>query len=99
MNTIKKSALAIVALLATGMPLVTNAQSLSKGKVLVVMSSANELQLKDGKQYKTGVLPERVRDSLQEACRGGLYARDCKPQGRHPGHGCKLQQQNVLWRR
>ena len=54
MNTLKKSLLAIAAIIVAGTPLVSKAQAQSKGKVLVIMSSANELTLKDGKQYKTG---------------------------------------------
>ena len=38
---------------------------MSKGKVLVVMSSANALDLKDGKTYST--VSERIRYPLPQA--------------------------------
>ena len=84
MNTIKKSALAIMALLATGMPLVTNAQSQSKGKVLVVMSSANELQLKDGKQYKTGYYLNEFEVPYKKLVEAGYTPVIANPKGDIP---------------
>lgn len=52
MNLLKKGA-ALLAL-ATTFALPTGASAQSRGKVLVVMSSAHELDLKDGKKYSTG---------------------------------------------
>lgn len=52
MNLLKMGA-AILAL-ATTFALPTGASAQSRGKVLVVMSSAHELDLKDGKKYSTG---------------------------------------------
>jgi len=46
--------------------------SMSKSKVLVVMSSANALDLKDGKNLLDRLLPERVRRALPQAPRGRL---------------------------
>ena len=52
MSILKWSA-AVLALATAGMVSPT-ALAQSKGKVLVVMSSAHELDLKDGKKYATG---------------------------------------------
>lgn len=52
MSIIKLGAAALA--LATAFALPHSASAASRGKVLVVMSSANELDLRDGKKYSTG---------------------------------------------
>jgi putative intracellular protease/amidase len=84
MNTINKSALAIMTFLATAMPLVTNAQLQPKGKVLVVMSSASELQLKDGKQYKTGYYLNEFEVPYKKLIEAGYTPVIANPKGDTP---------------
>src|ERR1700743_2886161 len=52
MNLLKFGAAAFA--MASAFALPTGASAQSRGKVLVVMSSAHELDLKDGKKYSTG---------------------------------------------
>jgi putative intracellular protease/amidase len=84
MHFIKKTALAILALLATGAPLVGNAQTQSKGKVLVVMSSANELALKDGKTYKTGYYLNEFEVPYKKLVEAGYTPVIANPKGDTP---------------
>lgn len=84
MYTFKKSVLAILALLVTGMPLISKAQSQSKGKVLVVMSSANELALKDGKQYKTGYYLNEFEIPYKKLVEAGYTPVIANPKGDTP---------------
>ena len=82
MYNFKKSALTILALLMTGIPAVSHAQS--KGKVLVVMSSANELQLKDGKQYKTGYYLNEFEVPYKKLVEAGYTPVIANPKGDTP---------------
>jgi putative intracellular protease/amidase len=84
MYTIKKSAMAIMALLVTAMPLVSKAESQPKGKVLVVMSSANELALKDGKQYKTGYYLNEFEVPYKKLIEAGYTPVIANPKGDAP---------------
>ncbi|WP_260431358.1 hypothetical protein [Burkholderia contaminans] len=52
MNILKIGAAVLATATAFALPVGASAQS--RGKVLVVMSSAHELDLRDGKKYSTG---------------------------------------------
>jgi putative intracellular protease/amidase len=84
MFTIKKSALIVLALLMASMPSITKAQSQSKGKVLVVMSSARELALKDGKAYKTGYYLNEFEVPYKKLVEAGYTPVIANPKGDTP---------------
>jgi putative intracellular protease/amidase len=84
MYTFKKSTLAILALALTSTPVISQAQSESKGKVLVVMSSANELELKDGKQYKTGYYLNEFEVPYKKLVEAGYTPVIANPKGDMP---------------
>src|SRR5579862_2705276 len=70
MNLVKFGAAVLAMATAFALPVGASAQS--RGKVLVVMSSAHELDLRDGKHYETGydlnefVVPYRKLDLLMD---------------------------------
>ncbi len=84
MYTFKKAVLAALALLVAGTPMISKAQSQSKGKVLVVMSSANELTLKDGKQYKTGYYLNEFEVPYKKLIEAGYTPVIANPKGDTP---------------
>ncbi|WP_260739380.1 type 1 glutamine amidotransferase domain-containing protein [Tunturiibacter lichenicola] len=84
MYTFKKAVLAALALIVAGTPVISRAQSQSKGKVLVVMSSANELALKDGKQYKTGYYLNEFEVPYKKLVEAGYTPVIANPKGDTP---------------
>ncbi|MGM5058378.1 type 1 glutamine amidotransferase domain-containing protein [Rhizobium sp. 814_E9_N1_1] len=72
--------------LAMGLALVapTGASAQSKGKVLVVMSSAHQLELRDGKTYKTGYFLNELAVPLQQIVDAGYTPVFANPNGDTP---------------
>jgi len=82
MSILKWSA-AVVALATAGMVSPT-AQAQSKGKVLVVMSSAHELDLKDGKKYATGYYLNEFVVPFRKLVEAGYEPVIANPKGDEP---------------
>lgn len=83
MNTFKNGLMAI-ALAATTSLMHANAAEPSKGKILVVMSSAHELELREGKQYKTGYFLNELAVPLQMLVEAGYTPVFTNPKGDTP---------------
>lgn len=84
MKTFKKAVMAILALVVASTPAISKAQAQSKGKVLVVMSSANQLALKDGKQYKTGYYLNEFEVPYKKLIEAGYTPVIANPKGDTP---------------
>jgi putative intracellular protease/amidase len=84
MKTFKKAVMAILALVVASTPAISKAQAQSKGKVLVVMSSANQLELKDGKQYKTGFYLNEFEVPYKKLIEAGYTPVIANPKGDTP---------------
>ncbi|MDC6282740.1 type 1 glutamine amidotransferase domain-containing protein [Pandoraea sp. XJJ-1] len=83
MNTFK-TALMSIALAATASLMPAGVSAATKGKVLVVMSSAHELELRDGKQYKTGYFLNELAVPLQMLVEAGYTPVFANPKGDTP---------------
>ncbi|WEA60413.1 type 1 glutamine amidotransferase domain-containing protein [Rhizobium sp. BJ04] len=72
--------------LAMGLAIVapTAASAQSKGKVLVVMSSAHQLELRDGKTYKTGYFLNELAVPLKQIVDAGYTPVFANPNGDTP---------------
>ncbi|MFZ6757674.1 type 1 glutamine amidotransferase domain-containing protein [Undibacterium sp. Ji50W] len=83
MNTFK-TALMSIALAATASLMPAGASAATKGKILVVMSSAHELELRDGKQYKTGYFLNELAVPLRMLVEAGYTPVFANPKGDTP---------------
>ncbi|MFU3033296.1 type 1 glutamine amidotransferase domain-containing protein [Pseudomonas aeruginosa] len=79
-----KNALMSMVLAATASLLPAGASAASKGNVLVVMSSANALDLRDGKQYKTGYFLNELAVPLRMLVEAGYTPVFANPKGDTP---------------
>ena len=83
MNTFRTTLMSIALAASAGiMPAASSAAP--KGKILVVMSSAHELELKDGKQYKTGYFLNELAVPLQALVEAGYTPVFANPKGDMP---------------
>lgn len=79
-----KAGLMAMALAATASLMPAGASAASKGKILVVMSSAHELELRDGKQYKTGYFLNELAVPLRMLVEAGYTPVFANPKGDMP---------------
>lgn len=79
-----KTALMSIALAATASLMPAGAFAANKGKVLVVMSSAHALELKDGKQYQTGYFLNELAVPLRMLVDAGYTPVFANPKGDTP---------------
>jgi putative intracellular protease/amidase len=79
---IKKIASIALAALAAAAPMASSAAS--QGKVLVVLSSEHQLQLKDGKTYETGYFLNEVVVPLRKLVEAGFEPVYANPKGSRP---------------
>lgn len=79
-----KTALMSIALAATASLMPAGASAADKGKVLVVMSSAHALELRDGKQYKTGYFLNELAVPLRMLVDAGYTPVFANPKGDTP---------------
>ncbi|SDO70345.1 Putative intracellular protease/amidase [Rhodoferax sp. OV413] len=82
-NTLK-TALMSIALAATASLMPAAASAADKGKILVVMSSAHELELRDGKQYQTGYFLNELAVPLRMLVDAGYTPVFANPKGDTP---------------
>lgn len=83
MNTFK-TALMSMALAATASLMPAGVSAADKGKILVVMSSAHELELQDAKQYKTGYFLNELAVPLRMLVEAGYTPVFANPKGDTP---------------
>lgn len=83
LNTFQ-TALISIALVATASLMPASASAATKGKVLVVMSSAHALELKDGKQYQTGYFLNELAVPLRMLVDAGYTPVFANPKGDTP---------------
>jgi len=76
--------LALTASISASATLAIAKPSSSKGKVLIVMSSAHELALRDGKTYKTGYYMDEQTYTLSALDAAGYEAVFANPDGTEP---------------
>jgi len=79
-----KTALMSIALAATASLMPAGVSAAAKGKILVVMSSAQELELRDGKQYKTGYFLNELATPLRMLVEAGYTPVFANPKGDTP---------------
>ncbi|KQW61766.1 thiamine biosynthesis protein ThiJ [Variovorax sp. Root411] len=79
-----KAGLMSIALAATASIMPAGASTASKGKILVVMSSAHELELRDGKQYRTGYFLNELAVPLRMLVEAGYTPVFANPKGDMP---------------
>jgi len=84
MSLRKIGATAIALALAALAPMTDAHAAASKGKVLVVLSSAHELQLKDGKTYKTGYYLNEFEVPYRKLVEAGYTPVIADPNGDEP---------------
>ena len=72
---------ALIACGVCGTPGMAAAQTPTKGRVLVVLSSAQELELREGKRYPTGFFLNEVATPVQALIRAGYEPVFANPQG------------------
>ena len=84
MNTFKAGLLSIVLAATASLMPAGAASAASKGKILVVMSSAQELELRDGKQYKTGYFLNELAVPLRMLVEAGYTPVFANPKGDTP---------------
>jgi putative intracellular protease/amidase len=82
MSGIKRQLGVLALILAAGAPLV--AKTPSRGKVLVVMSSAHDLDLKDGKKYSTGFYLNEFEVPYRKLLEAGYTPVIANPKGDIP---------------
>jgi len=82
MNRFKISSLVLALGIAAVAPTVASAQS--RGKVLVVLSSAHTLDLRDGKTYKTGYYLNELATPLKQIVDAGYTPVFANPKGDTP---------------
>ena len=95
MNLFKFGAAALA--MATAFALPVGASAKSRGNVLVVMSSAHELDLRDGKHYETGYYLNEFVVPYRKLVEAGYEPVIANPKGDR--HGRQFEQQDVFWRR
>lgn len=83
MNSFKATLMSI-ALAATASIMPAGAAEAPKGKILVVMSSAHALELRDGKQYKTGYFLNELAVPLRMLVEAGYTPVFASPKGDTP---------------
>lgn len=79
-----KTALMSIALAATASLMPAGVSASTKGKVLVVMSSAHALELRDGKQYQTGYFLNELAVPLRMLVDAGYTPVFANPKGDTP---------------
>ena len=84
----KKNSLVIGLVMAATMAAITSASAQAnppiKGKVLVIVSSAHEMQLQDGKNYTTGFYLNELTVPVRKIMENGYEVTFANPQGNTP---------------
>lgn len=75
------AALCVAALAATGAPAQNAPAAATHGKVLIVLSNADQLELRDGKEYSTGYYLDELAVPLQKLVAAGYTPVFASPKG------------------